>query len=76
MPAVLRLTSTTVTTTTDKAAETSGDRLSHLLYDRLRMAKEIQLHMWTSVIERVVKLSGGRLTGGIDIHTRRIEGRP
>jgi hypothetical protein len=54
----------------------SGDRLSHLLYDRLRMAKEIQLHMWTSVIERVARLSGGRLTGGIDIHTRRIEGGP
>ena len=32
----------------------SGDRLVHLLYDHLRMAKEIQLHMWTSVIERVV----------------------
>jgi hypothetical protein len=51
----------------------SGDRLSHLLYDRLRMAKEIQLHMWTSVLERVVRLSGGRLTGGVEIHTRRIE---
>jgi len=51
----------------------SGDRLSHLLYDRLRMAKEIQLHMWTSVIERVARLSGGRLTGGIEIHTRRVE---
>src|SRR4051812_43322951 len=51
----------------------SGDRLSHLLYDRLRMAKEIQLHMWTSVIERVARLAGGRLTGGIEIHTRRVE---
>jgi hypothetical protein len=51
----------------------SGDRLSNLLYHRLRMAKEIQLHMWTSFIERVAKASGGRLTGGIDIHTRRVE---
>jgi len=50
----------------------SGDRLSDLLYDRLRMSKEIQLHMWTSVVERVAKLSGGRLTGGIQIRTRRI----
>ena len=50
----------------------SGDRLSNLLYHRLRMAKEIQLHMWTSFLERVAKASGGRLTGGIDIHTRRV----
>jgi hypothetical protein len=53
----------------------SGDRLSNLLYHKLRMAKEIQLHMWTSFLERVVKASGGRLTGGIDIHTRRVEDR-
>jgi hypothetical protein len=51
----------------------SGDRLSNLLYHRLRMAKEIQLHMWTSFLERVAKASGGRLTGGIDIHTRRVQ---
>jgi hypothetical protein len=53
----------------------SADRLSNLLYHRLRMAKEIQLHMWTSFLERVAKASGGRLTGGIDIHTRRVEER-
>jgi hypothetical protein len=51
----------------------SGDRLSNLLYHRLRMAKEIQLHMWTSFLERVARTSGGRVTGGIDIHTRRVE---
>jgi uncharacterized protein (UPF0548 family) len=50
----------------------SGDRFSDLLYDRMRMSKEVQLHMWTSVIERVTRLSGGRLTGGIDIRTRRV----
>jgi len=50
----------------------SGDRLSDLLYDRLRMSKEVQLHMWTSTLERIVKLAGGRMTGGIDIHTRKI----
>jgi uncharacterized protein DUF1990 len=53
----------------------SGDRLSNLLYHRLRMAKEIQLHMWTSFLERVARTSGGRLTGGIDIHTRRVDER-
>jgi uncharacterized protein DUF1990 len=51
----------------------SGDRLSNLLYHRLRMAKEIQLHMWTSFLERVAKASGGRRTGGVEIRTRRVE---
>jgi Domain of unknown function (DUF1990) len=51
----------------------SGDRLSNLLYDHLRMAKEIQLHMWTSFLERVAQLAEGRLTGGITIETRRVE---
>ena len=51
----------------------AGDRLSNLLYDRLRMSKEIQLHMWTSVLERVAALAGGRLTGGIEIRTRRVD---
>ena len=54
----------------------SGDRLSDLLYRRLRMAKEVQLHLWTSVLEQVAELSGGRLTGGVDIDTRWVaEGR-
>jgi Domain of unknown function (DUF1990) len=51
----------------------AGDRLSNLLYDHLRMSKEIQLHMWTSVIQRAAELAGGRLTGGIEIRTRRVE---
>jgi hypothetical protein len=51
----------------------AGDRLSNLLYQHLRMSKEIQLHMWTSVLERVAELAGGRLTGGIEIRTRRVD---
>ncbi|MGI9184198.1 MAG: DUF1990 family protein [Solirubrobacteraceae bacterium] len=51
----------------------SSNRLSNLLYHHVRMAKEIQLHMWISFLERVVGLSGGRMTGGIDIDTRRVE---
>jgi uncharacterized protein (UPF0548 family) len=51
----------------------SGDQLSRVLYQQLRMAKEVQLHMWTTFLERVVHLSGGRVTGGIDIDTRRVE---
>ena len=54
----------------------AGDRLSNLLYHRLRMSKEIQLHMWTSFLERVVDLSGGRRQGGLRIHTRRVEHVP
>lgn len=50
-----------------------GDRLSAFLHDRLPMAKEVQLHMWTSVHERVPRVCGGRLTGGVDIETHRVE---
>jgi hypothetical protein len=51
----------------------SADRLADVLYARLRMAKEIQLHMWTSFLERVAELAGGRMTGGIEIETRRVD---
>jgi hypothetical protein len=51
----------------------SGDRLSNLLYHHLRMAKEVQLHMWTSFLEQVARLAGGRLTGGVEITSRKVE---
>jgi hypothetical protein len=51
----------------------SADRLSNLLYQRLRMAKEIQLHMWTSFLEQVTNLARGRMSGGIEIVTRRVD---
>ena len=51
----------------------SGDRLSDLMHNHLRMAKEVQLHMWTSVIERVARDVGGHLPAGIEIDTRRVE---
>ena len=54
----------------------SADRLSHLLYHHLRMSKEIQFHMWTSFLEGVIKLSGGRRDGGLRIHTRRVDDVP
>lgn len=50
----------------------SGDRLSELLYDRLRISKEVQFHMWTSFLEGVVDLSGGKRAGGLRIHTRKV----
>jgi hypothetical protein len=51
----------------------AGDRLSNLLYEHARFSKEVQLHMWTSVLERVAEASGGRLTGGVEIRTRRVD---
>jgi Domain of unknown function (DUF1990) len=51
----------------------SGDRLSSLLFDRVKLAKEMQLHMWTHFCERAAKLAGGRIRGGIHIRTRRVE---
>jgi hypothetical protein len=46
-----------------------GDRLSDFAHHRLRMAKEVQLHMWTSVMENVAKLAEGRMRAGVDIDT-------
>jgi uncharacterized protein (UPF0548 family) len=43
------------------------------MYTHLRLAKEVQLHMWTSVLERVVKLAAGTMSGGVVITTRRVE---
>jgi hypothetical protein len=51
----------------------SGDRLAGLLFDRVKLAKEMQLHMWTHFCERAAKLSGGRIRGGVHIDTRRVE---
>jgi hypothetical protein len=51
----------------------SGDRLSELLFDRVRIVKEMQLHMWTHFCERVGRLAGGRVRGGIHVHTRRLQ---
>lgn len=48
----------------------SGDRLSDLMYSRLRISKEVQLHMWSSVLRQVVGLTAGEMEGGIVITTR------
>lgn len=49
-----------------------GDRLSALLHDRLRMAKEVQLYMWTTVVEHVARLAEGRLVDGVSVNTRHV----
>jgi hypothetical protein len=52
----------------------SADRLSNLLYHRLGMAKEVQLHMWISFLEGAAKLAHGSIDGdGIEIDTRRVD---
>jgi hypothetical protein len=51
----------------------SGDRLADVLYDRLRVAKEMQLHMWAHFCSRVADLSGGRMVGEVEVHTERAE---
>lgn len=52
----------------------SSSRLTNLLYHHLRMSKEVQAHMWVSFLEGVVRLSGGRMTGGVKIETERFDG--
>ena len=47
----------------------AGDRLSALLYNKLRLAKEIQLNMWSHFCLRAAGLAGGRPQGGITIRT-------
>jgi uncharacterized protein (UPF0548 family) len=51
----------------------SGDRLSDLLYTRVHISKEVQLHMWASTLRNAVALAGGRMQGGITITTRRLD---
>ena len=48
----------------------AGDRLSALLYNKLRLAKEVQLNMWSHFCVRTAWLAGGRPQGGITIRTR------
>jgi Domain of unknown function (DUF1990) len=50
----------------------AGDRISHLLYNKLLLAKEIQLNLWTETCLGVVRNSGGALSGGVRVHTRRV----
>jgi hypothetical protein len=54
----------------------AGDRLSHLLYNHLRLAKEIQLNLWTETCLGVERGSGGRRRGGVRVTTRRVAALP
>jgi hypothetical protein len=48
----------------------AGDQLAELLYNKLRLAKEIQLNMWSHFCIRTAALAHGRPQGGITIRTR------
>ncbi len=49
----------------------SGDRLYDLLYDKVPLAREMQLHMWVHVCEEVARMAGGRQDGCVDVSTDR-----
>jgi hypothetical protein len=48
----------------------AGDRLADMLYNKLKLAKEIQLNMWSHFCVRTAALAGGRPQGGVTIRTR------
>jgi len=54
----------------------AGDKLADLLYNKLRLAKEIQLNMWSHVCLRAAAMSGGRARGGVTIRTRWVDWPP
>jgi hypothetical protein len=51
----------------------AGDKLAALLYNNLRLAKEIQLNMWSHFCIRAAALAGGRPRGGVTIRTRWVD---
>ena len=54
----------------------AGDKLAALLYNNLRLAKEIQLNMWSHFCVRAAVLAGGRPKGGVTIRTRWVDWPP
>ena len=54
----------------------SGDRAFDLLYDRVGVSRELQLHMWAHFLERVAQISGGTVKDAIEVHTERCRDHP
>lgn len=52
----------------------SGERLAAVLYEKVGIAKEMQLHMWAHFCARVAELSGGRMVGEVEVQTERASG--
>lgn len=51
----------------------SGDRLAAVLYEKVGIAKEMQLHMWTHFCTRAAELSGGDVVGDVEVQTERTD---
>lgn len=49
----------------------SGDRLYDLLYTRVPLTREMQLHMWAHVCEQVAGMVGGTQAGPVRVTTHR-----
>ena len=52
----------------------SGDRLFDSIYDKLPLAREMQLHMWVQVCQGVALMAGGRQDGAVRVRTERWAG--
>lgn len=50
----------------------SGDRVTRLLYDRLPLAKEVQLTVWVQTCLGMAEEAGGVPRDGVAVHTRRV----
>jgi hypothetical protein len=46
-----------------------GDELFDLLYHRLAIARELQLHMWAHFCESVVRIAGGIAMTNVELHS-------
>jgi hypothetical protein len=49
-----------------------GDRAARVVFDALRVGKEIQLHMWSQFCLAVATAAGGRRDGPVTADTRRM----
>lgn len=54
----------------------SSDRVFDFLYDRVGIARELQLDMWAFFLERVAQVSGGVPAHGIEVRTLRCDDHP
>ena len=52
----------------------AGDLLADIVYNHLRIAREMQTAMWIDFCVNVVCLANGRRDGMVDIHTRTVPG--
>ena len=51
----------------------SGNKLVDVLYDRVGVAREMQLNMWVHVCERAAEVAGGTLAEPVDVETVKVE---